>query len=145
MILKFFLDNLENSKTYYWTVIPYLGEIKGNCTSGIRSFKVDLDYNPKKDEDNDTTNQNILLIISIIIIILLILIILIFIYNKKKEKNKAIKQKQEQLIKINLQNTSYQQYTQPQSQQQIQQFPQYRRHDQQLTRTVFPPQIRPQY
>jgi hypothetical protein len=35
-------DNLENGKTYYWTIIPKKGTDIGNCVSGIWSFSVDI-------------------------------------------------------------------------------------------------------
>jgi hypothetical protein len=36
------IDNLSNGKTYYWTVIPKIGELNGTCISGIWSFTVDI-------------------------------------------------------------------------------------------------------
>jgi hypothetical protein len=38
----FNVDQLENGKTYYWTVIPKVGNITGTCFSGIWSFNVDI-------------------------------------------------------------------------------------------------------
>jgi hypothetical protein len=34
--------DLENGQTYYWTVIPKLGENNGTCLSGVWSFKIDI-------------------------------------------------------------------------------------------------------
>ncbi len=36
------INGLINGETYYWTIIPKLGEYKGCCLSGIWSFKVDI-------------------------------------------------------------------------------------------------------
>jgi hypothetical protein len=39
---KLIVDDLDNGKTYYWTVIPKLNNINGTCISGIWSFTVDI-------------------------------------------------------------------------------------------------------
>ena len=36
------IDDLENGKTYYWTVIPSLNGIDGTCCSGVWSFTVEI-------------------------------------------------------------------------------------------------------
>jgi hypothetical protein len=36
------IENLSNGKTYYWTVIPKVGNIAGTCLSGTWSFTVDI-------------------------------------------------------------------------------------------------------
>jgi hypothetical protein len=36
------IDNLSNGQTYYWTVIPRIGNIIGTCISGVWSFNVDI-------------------------------------------------------------------------------------------------------
>jgi hypothetical protein len=38
---KFVAKNLVPHQIYYWTVIPRNGDIVGNCTSGVRTFKYD--------------------------------------------------------------------------------------------------------
>ena len=39
---KLNIDELENGKTYYWTVIPRLGSLNGICISGIWSFNFNI-------------------------------------------------------------------------------------------------------
>jgi hypothetical protein len=39
---NYFVDQLENGQTYYWTVIPKLNNINGTCISGIWSFTIDI-------------------------------------------------------------------------------------------------------
>jgi hypothetical protein len=36
------IDDLTNGETYYWTVLPRIGESEGSCISGVWSFKVDI-------------------------------------------------------------------------------------------------------
>ena len=49
----------ENGKTYYWTVIPQIGEDVGICLSGIWSFSVELNKKPSFDL-NLTLSLNII-------------------------------------------------------------------------------------
>ena len=37
------ITDLENDATYFWTVIPYLRDVKGECSDGIWSFSVRSD------------------------------------------------------------------------------------------------------
>ena len=86
---KLFINNLEDKKSYYWQVIPYLGPIKGNCTSGTRHFNVDIDYIPEDDDSNKSVSTNMFfLIISVILIVVIIIFAVILI--KKKKKNRGI-------------------------------------------------------
>ena len=39
---SFVIDDLVNGKTYYWRVIPILGDLEGSCISGIWWFEIDL-------------------------------------------------------------------------------------------------------
>jgi hypothetical protein len=41
---SFLIEDLENNLTYYWTVIPYFGNLKGNCSSGVWSFSILKEY-----------------------------------------------------------------------------------------------------
>ncbi len=116
--LTYCAENLENGKTYYWTVIPYLGNIKGNCTSDIRYFKTDLDYVPKDNDVGKTIIDDSTMAILIIVVIIIIALVLIFIIIMKKKKE-SVKNSIEQPASIDL-------YTQPQQyhQQYPQQYPQ---------------------
>ena len=42
--MYFTIEGLEEGITYYWTVIPYLGPVKGSCLSGIWNFSIDSEY-----------------------------------------------------------------------------------------------------
>jgi hypothetical protein len=39
---KLIVDELENGKTYYWTVIPRIDKLNGTCISGVWSFTIDI-------------------------------------------------------------------------------------------------------
>ena len=41
---SFPLSGLEEGATYYWTIIPYAGSIKGICASGIGTFTVNSSF-----------------------------------------------------------------------------------------------------
>lgn len=88
---KIFINDLEDGRTYYWTIIPYLGEIQGNCTSGVREFKVDLDYVPGGDVSKDSYFE-ISIMISIIIIVIIIFIFS-FIYRRKRIRQELLSKK----------------------------------------------------
>jgi hypothetical protein len=40
---KFLIDNLNNGETYYWTIIPRMGDVIGFCYSGVWTFSVNTD------------------------------------------------------------------------------------------------------
>ena len=40
----FVLTDLEKNSTYYWSIIPYISEVKGKCRSGIWSFTVNPSF-----------------------------------------------------------------------------------------------------
>jgi heme/copper-type cytochrome/quinol oxidase subunit 2 len=39
--ISYFIENLIDGETYYWKVIPKLGDFEGNCISGVWWFTVD--------------------------------------------------------------------------------------------------------
>jgi hypothetical protein len=45
---KLLVSNLENNKTYYWTVIPKIHGVVGKCLTGIWSFKINIDIQVPK-------------------------------------------------------------------------------------------------
>ncbi len=116
---KYFLNYLKNGKTYYWKVVPYLDNLRGNCSSGVWNFKIELDHLPTNENDNksDTNNSYFIIIVGIIILIIIILIfsILFFIRKKKKDKDSAkLKNEQSTFETLNKQPLKY-----------LQQLPQY--------------------
>ncbi len=42
----YFVENLDIDRTYYWTVIPKIGNLSGTCLSGIWSFSIDIPLPP---------------------------------------------------------------------------------------------------
>jgi hypothetical protein len=46
---SYFIDKLENGITYYWRVLPRVGNLEGVCNSGIWWFKIDLNSSEVKD------------------------------------------------------------------------------------------------
>ncbi len=84
---KYLLQDLEDGGTYYWKVVPYLGDIRGNCTTGIYKFNIYLDFEPIDNNDNEKKsdkNSTFLLFVLLIIIIIIIVIIVTWLFYKKK-------------------------------------------------------------
>ena len=89
---SFIIENLEDRKTYYWTVVPDDDKVSGICLNTIWSFEVELD---NTDASNGEDGANSLLMnwqIIGLVIGLIILFITITIVYRRNQSSKHIKE-----------------------------------------------------
>ncbi len=86
--LFYSVTDLANATTYYWTVVPYLNDMEGECTSGMRSFYVEFDDVPVviKEDPKKKDDLAFVVVIAVIILILILIIVLVFLTIKKRKK-----------------------------------------------------------